>query len=244
MTTKRLDPQKRKEQVLTYVVEQYICHVVPVGSSQIASECLCGLSSATIRNVLAELEDDGYLTHPHTSAGRVPTQEGYRYYVDKLMNEINLLSTEKDRIQAEYAQGMGELEGLLERTSEILAQETHYPSIISLDGRDLIFCRGVSFVAGYPEFYNFQKIRYMLEVLEQKKELLKLIDREIDERAKIFIGREVGLPGVEDCSLVVSRFGRKGGPSGRLALLGPTRMNYDKAVSTLEYLSQLVDRMI
>jgi len=244
MSSKRTDPQVRKEQVLAYVVEAYIRYVTPVGSSQIASQCLCDLSSATIRNVLADLEEDGYLTHPHTSAGRVPTQEGYRYYVDKLMNEINLLSTEKERIESEYTQNKIELEELLEKTSEVLAQETHYPSIISLDGHDLIFCRGVSFVAGYPEFHSIQKIRYILEVLEQKEQLLKLINREIGERVKIFIGHEVGLSGAEDCSLVVSRFGRKGGPAGRLALLGPTRMKYDKAISTLEYLSELIDRMI
>ncbi len=245
MTPKRLDSIYRKKKILSYVVEEYIRNITPVSSNQVVVGRFLDLSPATIRNILAELEGDGFLTHPHTSAGRVPTQEGYRYYVDHLMTEIQLLADEKQRIMAEYQQDVSELETLLEKTSEILAQETHYPSIISIDGfGDKVFCRGISFVAGYPEFHNFHKIECILRVLEGKESLLELINRDLEKKIHIFIGDEMGCSEMDGCSLIVSRYGKEDGPKGRLALLGPTRMDYEKATSVLDYFSELINEML
>src|SRR4051794_28798174 len=107
------DHRQRKDVVLGIVVEQYIKTVNPISSGLIASEYHLDLSPATIRNIMAELEEQGYLTHPHTSAGRVPTELGYRYYVDHLMNQIHLLEEEKEKIKSEYQQSVCELEDLL-----------------------------------------------------------------------------------------------------------------------------------
>ena len=98
MTTKHSDIQTRKDRILAIVIGRYIKTVVPVGSQYITEEHNLDVSPATVRNILADLEEEGYLTHPHTSAGRMPTQQGYRYYVDHLMNEIQLLEAEKRRI--------------------------------------------------------------------------------------------------------------------------------------------------
>jgi heat-inducible transcriptional repressor len=245
VTSRRVDPELRKEQVLAYVVHEYLHSVTPVSSQQIVERCLCDVSSATIRNVLAELEEEGFLTHPHTSAGRIPTPDGYRYYVDHVMHEIDLLSIEKKRIQSEYVRGISELEDLLDKTSEILAHETRYPSIISLEGsQGRLFCHGMSFVADYPEFHNVQKIQNVLKVLEEKENLLKLINRHLAEKVRAYIGLEAGFSQVDDCSLIISKYGKDRGPKGRIALLGPTRMNYEKVFSTLEYVCELINRMI
>jgi len=99
MTPKKNDIQYRKEQILGITVDQYITTVTPVSSAFIAKEYDLDLSPATIRNVLAELEHEGYLTHPHTSAGRVPTQKGYRYYVDHLMKEIQIYFDDDLQVQ-------------------------------------------------------------------------------------------------------------------------------------------------
>ena len=91
MTAKHSDIQLRKDRILAIVVGRYIKTVVPVSSQYITQEHDLDVSPATVRNILADLEEEGYLTHPHTSAGRMPTQRGYRYYVDHLMHEIQLL---------------------------------------------------------------------------------------------------------------------------------------------------------
>ena len=103
MTSQKKDILARKDEILRVTIDQYIGTVTPISSARIVQKCSLDLSSATIRNILAELEHDGYLTHPHTSAGRVPTQAGYRYYVDHFINEIQLLEEEKERIKAEYS---------------------------------------------------------------------------------------------------------------------------------------------
>ncbi|MCK4883181.1 MAG: hypothetical protein KAS92_09170, partial [Candidatus Omnitrophica bacterium] len=112
MVSRRIDILERKDKILRITIDQYISTVTPVSSARITKECFLDLSSATVRNILAELEEEGYLTHPHTSAGRVPTQLGYRYYVDNFVNEIQLLEAEKMHIKEEYARETFEMETL------------------------------------------------------------------------------------------------------------------------------------
>lgn len=244
MTARDTDYQKRRDNVLGIVVGQYIQTVTPVSSGFIAQNYKLELSPATIRNILAELEEMGYLTHPHTSAGRVPTQSGYRYYVDNLMAEIQLLENEKRRIQQEYKKGIAELETLLQRTSEVISDLTHYTSIISLDGSaDKFYCRGTSYVVGYPEMQDVNKIRNILYALEEKELILAIINRSLQKKIDIYIGAEIKCKGIDGCSLAVSSFRKRNGPSGRIAILGPTWMDYEKVVSTLDYISRLMEQI-
>jgi len=236
--------QERKEIVLGIVVDNYIRTVTPVSSGLIAKKYTLDLSSATIRNILSELEAEGYLTHPHTSAGRIPTQVGYRYYVDRLMNQIGLLEEEKKRIKMEYQTQITELENLLEKTSEVISDLTNYTSIISIDGcPDKLFYRGTSYIVGYPEIDSLNKIKYILSALEEKERILAIINRDLEKRIQIYIGAELECSNIDGCSLVVSRYRTEKGPSGRLAVLGPTRMNYSKVISALDYFSDLMNEV-
>ncbi len=242
MVTKRNDIQQRKDHILTIVVGQYIKTITPVGSHFITEQYKLDVSPATVRNILAELEEQGYLSHPHTSAGRVPTQRGYRYYVDHLMKEIELLEGEKRHIQAEYKRHVNQLEILMEKTSQVMCDLTHYTSIVSIDGwNSKIILKGTSHVVGYPEHADVLKIQAILRMLEEKERLMALINRDLEHKIEIYIGHEMALKEMEGCSLAVSGF-EKGGLTGRIAVLGPTRMNYDRVVSALEYMSELLSR--
>lgn len=240
MSPRKTDFQERKDRILAIVVGQYIKTVAPVGSQVITDTYKLDVSPATVRNILAELEEEGYLTHPHTSAGRVPTVQGYRYYVDHLMNEIQLLETEKRRIEAEYKRYHHQLELLMEKTSEALTDLTHYTTIVSVDGWDSkIILKGTSHVVDYPEQTDILKIQAILRILEEKERLLKLINRDLDKRIGIYIGHEMALKEMESCAMAVSQFETKG-KSGRIAVIGPTRMQYDRVISALEYISELI----
>ena len=244
MTPRKTDYRERKDIVLAIVVDQYIQTISRVSSAFIAQQFPIDLSSATVRNILAELEDEGYLTHPHTSAGRMPTQNGYRYYVDHLMHQIQLLEEEKARIKAECQHEMSELECLLEKTSEVVSAMTNYTSIISVDGsRDKIFCRGTSRVVRYPESQDLMKIQYILNALEEKGRILEIINRDLNNKIQIYIGQELACFEINDCSLVVSGYKTSQGASGRIAVLGPTRMNYSRVVSTVDYFSELINEI-
>jgi len=203
------------------------------------------VSSATIRNILSDLEQEGYLTHPHTSAGRVPTQKGYRYYVDNLMKEIQLLEEEKICIKAEYNKESKELEALLEKTSQVVSETTQYTSIISVDGwGHKIFCKGTGFVVEYPDEKDLTKIRNILIALDEKERLLKIINQSLENKIEIFIGHEMACQDIQSCSLVVSSYKTKNGPSGRIAVLGPTRMDYERVVSAVDYFSDLMEEIL
>lgn len=234
--------QSRKDLILALTIEQYVNSVTPVGSTYIANKFPGGLSSATIRNIFAELEDEGLLTHPHTSAGRVPTQQGYRYYVDHLMKEIKLLEAEQARIKNEITSQSLELETLLEKTSELITDTTQYTSIISVDGWDgkLIY-RGTDLVVNYPDQRDIEKIQHILMALERKEELLEVINRELDKKINIYIGHEIACRSIDSCSIVITKYQTRRGPSGRLAVLGPTRMKYERVVGALEYLTNLME---
>ncbi len=234
--------QQRKDRILGIVISEYIKSVNPVGSQFITAQFKLDVSPATVRNILAELEEEGYLSHPHTSAGRMPTSQGYRYYVDHLMNEIQLLENEKRHIEAECKRYKNQLEQLMEMTSQALSDLTHYTTIISVDGwESKIILKGTSYVVDYPEQTDILKIRAILRILEEKERLLELINRDLDKRIEIYIGHEMALKEMESCSMAVSRF-EKDGVTGRIAVLGPTRMQYDRVVSALEYISAILSK--
>lgn len=224
-------------------INSYINSAVPVSSEALAKDF--DLSSATVRNIFAELEEAGYLTHPHTSAGRIPTDKGYRYYVDFLMSEIELLNEEKETIIIEYKNKIERLEDILEKTSEIISAITHYAGIVSLlEWEDRIFYKGLSQVLRQPEFEKTERIRLLVNLLEEKKKLLDIINRDFGEVTKVYIGGEIGYPEIDTCSLVVSAYRRGRKRNGRLAVLGPRRMSYDHIIPALEFISQVLSEVL
>jgi len=244
MTSVHADHRWRKERLLEIVVNEYIQTITPVSSGRIAQKYGLDISSATIRNILAELESDGFLTHPHTSAGRVPTQEGYRYYVDHLMYEIALLEEQKHRIKLEYEQQQQNLERMLERTSEVISELTHYTSIVTIEGQNRkIFCNGTRYVVDYPDYHDVKKIQDILTLLEEKERVMELINRKLRKKIQVFIGHEIACRNIEDCSMAVSAYYLRNGHSGRIAVLGPKRMNYQKVISALDYIGEIMQEM-
>src|SRR5688572_13262052 len=120
-TLSTAEQEERKRKLLQAVIHQYVKTAKPVGSAFLADQYNLDLSSATIRHVMAELEQDGYLTHPHTSAGRVPTDKAYRFYVDSLMELQRLALIEEERIQREYQERIRQVEELMTTTSKTLS---------------------------------------------------------------------------------------------------------------------------
>jgi len=133
-----LDPRKKK--ILKVITDDYIVSAEPVGSRTIARRYDLGLSPATIRNEMADLEEGGYLEQPHTSAGRIPSDQGYRYYVDALMSLQQLTGKEIERIHQELDRHRQQLESIIHQTSKLLVQMTRYPSLVlSPHSEDAVF---------------------------------------------------------------------------------------------------------
>lgn len=241
---RNIDYESRRRAVLSATINRYIQEAIPVASGGLASAF--DLSSATIRNIFADLERDGLLTHPYTSGGRVPTDKGYRYYVDFLLAQMELLDDDKERIAREYKRKIKHLEEALEETSEILSEITHYAGIVSfLQWQDKLFYRGLSHILEQPEFQNnLERIRILVKMIEDKKNLLEIINRDFKEKVKVYIGKDLSCCGMENCSLVVSSYRLKNKPSGRLAVLGPVRMEYRHIIPILEYVSDVLSEVL
>jgi heat-inducible transcriptional repressor len=126
----------------------------------------------------------------------------------------------------------------------MLSEITHYTSLISIDGcENKLYCRGTNFVVSYPEMPDLSKIQSILEALEEKERLLDFINRDLQKKIDIYIGHEIALSQINSCSMVVSRYRTSRGPTGRIAVLGPTRMNYERVISTLSYITDLIEEI-
>ena len=122
--------KERKSKVLYAVIHQFIKTGKPVGSSVLENEYNFDLSPATLRSLMAELEKEGFLTHPHTSAGRIPTDAGYRAYVDSIIEMQRLAVIEEEKIRKEYEKKTKEIDALLSQTSRILSGLSHYTGFV------------------------------------------------------------------------------------------------------------------
>ncbi len=122
----------RKKAILQAIIEDYISTAEPVGSRNIAKNHDLGLSAATIRNEMADLEEMGYLDKPHTSAGRIPSEMGYRFYVDSLMHRYSLTIDEISSLQSSMDRKYSQLESVISEISDIISKATSYPAIVEL----------------------------------------------------------------------------------------------------------------
>ncbi len=236
---RNIDYSFRRKSVLSSAINLYIKNALPVASDDIAREF--DLCSATIRNIFSELEESGYLKHPYTSGGRIPTTKGYRYYVDFLIQQMELMDEEKQRIVKDCKRKMRRLDDALENTSEVISEITHYAGIVSfLEWQDKIFYKGIGRILDQPEFRDADKIRLLVKLMEDKSRLLDIINRDFTGKVKVYIGDELGFPEMDSCSLIVSTYKLKDQPSGRLAVLGPVRMEYNHIIPALEYISDVL----
>lgn len=141
---------ERKEAILQAVVEEYMATARPVGSGLVTEQTELKVSSATVRKELGALEEEGFLRQPHTSAGRVPTDKGYRYFIDALMGPSSLDSAKNQRISEFFAHTHGELERILRDTSRLLAGVTDYAAVVVAPSPDIAKIRSVQLVSLEP----------------------------------------------------------------------------------------------
>ena len=245
-----MELDERKKLILQAVVEGYINTAEPVGSRSIAKLSPLGLSAATIRNEMGDLEEMGLLEQPHTSAGRIPSQLGYRYYVDSLMQKYRMTTQEIRHFQQQLESKLQEQDAIIRHISKLFSQETQMPTIASLEADDSRkYIEGRANILGFPEYNDIEKAKNLLQAFDNEENLdeaLKVIPQSTNENANvsIIIGNENNIPELRDCSLVVARYKAGENIAGTIGIIGPTRMDYSKIVSKLEYLTNELSRRL
>jgi heat-inducible transcriptional repressor len=333
----------REREILTAIVETFIATGEPVGSRTLARGSREGLSAATIRNVMADLADAGFLEQPHTSSGRVPTAEAYRYYVEQLSGQTRL-SHENESIIQDSLTGVSDVQEFMERTSHVLSLISHSVGVtvassgprnalehvyfsrlgdqkvlavmvtrsgvvrdrvlrldlpqseLDLAARyinenfrgwlmedmraeiarrldqerseydrlmqsieqlykqgalatspapDAVFVEGAANLVTGEE--DRQRLQEMLRTLEEKEKVVKLLSAYLDTRqeaVRVVIGLDEALPSMRNFVLIGAPARVGGEVMGSLAVIGPTRLDYQHTMSAVSYIARLFDKLL
>jgi transcriptional regulator of heat shock response len=217
---------ERKKRILQAIVNDYVKFAEPIASKIIADKYDLDLSSATIRNEMAELEELGLIEKTHTSSGRVPSDLGYRYYVDSLMDYYDVSNEELTNL-AEYLEGCGKM---LTDISKMLSGLTHYTTI-SMDEKDMVLY-GRNNVFDYPEFRDIERLKKFMYLMEEEERIREIVDSYTNTDITIRIGGENNFDEIKDYSIVTFNYKDE----GTIAIIGPKRMDYSRVVSYIRYL--------
>ncbi|MDY6893639.1 MAG: heat-inducible transcriptional repressor HrcA [Chloroflexota bacterium] len=329
---------QRKEYILSIIIAEYIHTGLPVSSDTVARKGL-GVSSATIRNDMNELEEFGYLSQPHTSAGRIPSDKGYRHYIGSLMGDARLSLADQFMIRHQFHQVRREVEQWTHLAAAILSSMVHNVAIVTLpkpyeprlkhvelvslqeflallililkearlkqhvltlenattqeelstiaqkinsafsglnsseiSTNDMQFSvteeqivksviqllqseeeepyedpyiDGLRHILNQPEFSSNNKLAAVIELFEQKRLLKSLLPQVLTEDGvQVFIGGENEQDIMRDFSVIISKYGIPGEVSGAIGVIGPTRIQYNRAIPTVYFLSSVMSELL
>lgn len=219
---------KRQKTILAAAVENYIATAYPVASHALLKECKLDVSPATVRNELQELDDCGYLEQPHTSAGRVPTDKGYRFFVEHLLgDEIRLDENEKEMLEDAFSL-QSEWE-FLSKFGKAASHLTHTFVFTGAHGNAMLFRTGFSEIINEPEFRDPQELchfGHLLDFLDD--EVRHLSQKLLHSKDVIFIGNENPIKNARAYSMAFLPWIHPLGYEGFLTLIGPKRTDYRK----------------
>lgn len=234
---------ERKLKILQAIITDFIRNAEPVGSRTLSKILDMNISPATIRNEMADLEEMGYLYHPHTSAGRVPSDRAYRLYVNKLMERYELEQAEKQRIKRELRTHMAELGRTVRHATELLAEITNLTSFATVeDMRDMsLFLQGMTRIFAHPEYSTIECARSFLEMVDDRDGLADELAAR-DQGLTITIGDENSGRIVPGSSIITATYHVDGRMVGKLGVIGPTRMRYSEITSVIEYMSNNLEK--
>ena len=229
----------RQKEILAAIVEEYTNSAVPVGSKILVEKYGFDMSPATIRNDMAKLEEDGYLYQPHISAGRIPTDKGYKYFVEEIMGDSELSLADQKKLQTELLKLKAQHQRLSRTTAKLLSNMSGNLAISTMEKDFADF--GIRELLEKPEFREVDEFCKVAEALDYIDENIDSILKNIKEdETKIFIGKDNPIKNISNCSMVVSPYKTKSGEKGVLAIIGPKRMKYAENKSLVEYMRKLL----
>ncbi len=230
---------KRQEEILAAVIEEYTESAIPVGSKILVEKYKFDLSPATIRNNMVKLEAEGFLHQPHISAGRIPTDKGYRYFVEEIMGDQEMSLADQKKLQTELLKLRAQHQRLSRTTAKLLSGMSGNLAISSMEKDFSEF--GIRELLEKPEFREVDEFCKVVEALDFIDENVDMILASVKtNETKIFIGKDNPIKGISNCSMVVSPYTTKSGEKGVLAIIGPKRMKYAENKSLLDYVRKML----
>lgn len=243
---------KRQEGILFAIIEEYAEMAAPVGSVTLVK--LFQVSSATVRSEMAQLEAMGFIAQPHTSAGRVPTDAGYRYYVNTLsehpesIEESSIANSARDQNSSERANRALEVR-VNSQTRADFAIRGAVDSLVELTGNlgiatigDQLYMSGISRLFTQPEFMDSERVRAVAKLLDNLEPWLR--EAAPGQPLNIFIGQENPIGKTSQVSLIISRFRSPYSDKSYIGVLGPTRQNYGRVMSLVRHAGNILEETL
>ncbi|MBI4714132.1 hypothetical protein HY771_03030 [Candidatus Uhrbacteria bacterium] len=228
----------RKETILQLIIEDFIKTAEPVGSKHLSDVYGIDVSSATIRNDMAVLEEEGYLRQPHTSSGRVPTELAYQHYLQNFV-QPKCHQNEIDNLRAGM-QSYKSIESALKTIAKHLVDLTSETVILAFDPQ-WSYYTGVSNLFLKPEFQEEDIFYSISRFVDQFDDVLAQMFDVIDEKQMIYIGSQN--PFGNQMSTIMIRYQLQDSRHGLLGLVGPLRMNYSKNIALMEKANELIGKL-
>ncbi|MBI5729009.1 MAG: hypothetical protein HY983_02080 [Candidatus Magasanikbacteria bacterium] len=227
--------EPRQEELLTMVIDSYIKTAEPIGSRFLVEEGELDWSEATVRNELRALEEAGYLTHPHTSAGRIPTTEGYELYLSKIDPAVlGVKASETEKLGAAKKSG-SDYESGCKNMAKMLVDLSKETVIVAFSSEKMYYT-GLSNLFSKPDFAEMKLVASVSRVFDRCEEYLPRFYDRVGGDPRPYLGREH--PFGEMLSVVASRFGED--DASLIVLLGPQRMDYKHNWSLLRQVRELI----
>jgi len=238
-----INMNERQIQILVAVIEEYTKTGLPVGSSILVDKYQFDVSPATLRSDMVKLEELQYLYQPHTSAGRIPTDEGYRHFVEDIMPDRELSKKEQLAMQKELLQLRAQNSRLTRTTAKMLSTLSGYVAISGVPHKNDFSECGLKALLSEVDTDDLDDLCALAESLDYIDERCDELMLELaDGETRIFIGEENPISETKNYSMVVSQYERDG-EKGIVALIGPKNMAYDKNKSLIDYVKKMLGGM-
>lgn len=232
---------ERQAKILAAIIEQYAEVAVPVGSVTLAK--LFGVSSATIRSEMARLEEAGLIQQPHTSAGRIPTDKGYRFYVNQI-TDANTAPLQLDRgvraIEARVSTHGDRADRAIRSAVDSLVDLTHNLGLATIG--DELYLAGMGNLFSQPEFLRGTNVQGVARLLDNLEPWLR--EAAPNEPLNVYIGSENPIGKTSGASLIVSRFRSPYSDRSYIGVLGPTRQSYGRVMGLVRHAGAMLEEVL
>jgi len=228
---------ERQAHILAAIIEQYAEVASPVGSVMLAK--LFNVSPATIRAEMGRLEDMGFIAQPHTSAGRIPTDRGYRFYVNQLAEQQPAVDRNARVIDTRVGHA-GEPEQAIRSAVESLVDITHNLGLATIGGQ--LYMSGLARLFMQPEFVQAQAVQAVANLLDNLEPWLR--EAAPTQPLSVYIGEENPIGRSSGCTLIISRFRSPYSDNSYIGILGPTRQSYKNVMTLVHHAAQALEASI
>lgn len=226
----------RQKQLLTLIIADYVNSAEPVGSSSLVNKYKLKMSSATIRNEMGELEKRGYIIKPHASAGRMPSEKAYIWFVEKRLEYHKSVKLQK---VIEELLTKGVYEQAIKNVAKLVAQLSGQAVIVGFKFNHAYYT-GLSNLFRHPEFQEYGQVVNLTATIDRMDDMVSRLFDEVKDDVRIFIGHNN--PFGSQTSLIITKYKYKDREPGVFALLGPVRMDYNKNYSLIKQTKEVIQQ--